>query len=418
MFNYNFITNNYRKEIVFFFILYFSLIIGFIFNENSSGGAYLDYINQKRISKDFSTNFLDTLLNYDKYTTRHSPVLIIFLSLFEKIKLNDFFIRQIYLHINLLLPFFFYLSLKIKFSKIDNIILMMLVGLIFTSPIFRSLSIWPDSRLLGLTLFSISIFYYLKYLNSKSYIYTLHNILFYSAASYVSPNFSVFSLFFMYSYLKDLKFFSIKFISLIILNLFLSSFAFFYIFYLKINFLNQAAIVTETPEYIFSLNYFNQLLIIPSIFLFYFIPFYLTKILQERFINLKLFFISFIILIFSMYFFDYKYEYTGGGIFFNISNFLFANNYLFYISSYIGILILLKISLICFENFLLIFLIFLSNPQMSIYHKYYDPFYLLLIFLLFSIKINLRKMKILKNTTFIYVYFILFLLLNFIKKYV
>ena len=222
----------------------------------------------------------------------------------------------------------------------------------------------------------------------------------------------------MYSYLKDLKFFSIKFISLIILNLFLSSFAFFYIFYLKINFLNQAAIVTETPEYIFSLNYFNQLLIIPSIFLFYFIPFYLTKILQERFINLKLFFISFIILIFSMYFFDYKYEYTGGGIFFNISNFLFANNYLFYISSYIGILILLKISLICFENFLLIFLIFLSNPQMSIYHKYYDPFYLLLIFLLFSIKINLRKMKILKNTTFIYVYFILFLLLNFIKKYV
>ena len=152
--------NFFDKEIVFLFLLYISLLIGFFFNENSTGGAIIDYLNQKEILKLFALNFRETFLNYDNFSTRHSPVLIIFLSLFEKLNLSDFIIRLIYLHLNLILPFIFFKCLKLKFKNIDRKILIILVSLIFLSPTFRSLIIWPDSRILGILFFTLSIYFF------------------------------------------------------------------------------------------------------------------------------------------------------------------------------------------------------------------------------------------------------------------
>ena len=81
--NFNSSMNHFdNKWIIFYSLLYFSLIISLVFGENSTGGAIKDYVNHKSISKDFSRDFYDTLFNYDKYNTRHSPVLTIFLSIF------------------------------------------------------------------------------------------------------------------------------------------------------------------------------------------------------------------------------------------------------------------------------------------------------------------------------------------------
>ena len=101
-FNYN--NDISYKYIIFFLLLYSSLIIGFIYDENSTGGALLDYNNQKRISESFSLNFSQTFLNFDSFATRHSPVLIIFLSFLENISLDDHSIRLIHLHLCLFLP--------------------------------------------------------------------------------------------------------------------------------------------------------------------------------------------------------------------------------------------------------------------------------------------------------------------------
>ena len=75
-----FINNNLslNKEVLFLVFLYLSLIISFLIGENSTGGAILDYENQKLVSLNFASNFNETLLNYDNFRTRHSPVLIIF----------------------------------------------------------------------------------------------------------------------------------------------------------------------------------------------------------------------------------------------------------------------------------------------------------------------------------------------------
>ena len=134
-------------------ILYFSLLIGFYYNEDSTGGALIDYFGQKPISINFSNDFLNTFLNYDEEATRHSPVLIILLSFLEKFQVNDLLIRLINLHICLILPIIFYKCLEIKFFNIDKRYLILLSGLIFLSPTFRSLSIWPDSRIWGVLFF-------------------------------------------------------------------------------------------------------------------------------------------------------------------------------------------------------------------------------------------------------------------------
>ena len=44
----NFLENIYSSHQIVIFVLYISLIVGFAFNENSTGGAYIDYIGQKK----------------------------------------------------------------------------------------------------------------------------------------------------------------------------------------------------------------------------------------------------------------------------------------------------------------------------------------------------------------------------------
>ena len=180
----NFLENIYSSHHIVIFVLYISLIIGFAFNENSTGGAYIDYLGQKQISISFSNSFLETLLNFEQEQTRHSPILIMLFSYFEKIELDDLFIRLINLHICLFLPIFFYKCLKLKFADIENKYLILFSSLIFLSPTFRSLAIWPDSRLWGLTFFVISIYYFLSYKNDKDFKNCLLTILFYSIGSY------------------------------------------------------------------------------------------------------------------------------------------------------------------------------------------------------------------------------------------
>ena len=139
------IIKNYNFNLV-ICLFYLISILAFFLNLDPNGGAYLDYINQKRISNIFANDFLNSLFNYDKFSTRHSPVLLIILSFLEKANLPDLFIRLIAFHFCLLLPIFFYKLLSLKFENYNKKNLLLLTCLIFLSPTFVSLSIWPDRR--------------------------------------------------------------------------------------------------------------------------------------------------------------------------------------------------------------------------------------------------------------------------------
>ena len=413
-------NNNLKKKILFFSFLYATLIISFILNENSTGGAYKDYINQKLISIEFGKNFFETLLSYDQFSTRHSPILIIFLSFLEKISLNDYLIRFLHLNICLLLPIFFYKSLKLKYVNLKDDIIYLLTGLIFISPVFRSLAIWPDSRLLGLTFFTISIYYFIKYLETKKFKYCLFNLIFYIFASYLSPNFSLFAIFFLYKFFENFKIFSKEFILILVINFICSLPAIYYLFILDVNFLNKsAAIGVGNENNIFFTNFYNQILLISSIILFYFLPFIILKIANfEKEINYKNIVLSVLIFIICVINFNYNPNYTGGGIFYKFSDYLFNSNYFFYIFALLGIYLIIQTASISFDNFLIMLIIFISNPQITVYHKYYDPLIIIILFLLLNIKIDFDNKNSRKYFIFIYIYFSLFLITNIFKNYV
>ena len=416
--------NFFSENQIFFLLifLYFTILVGFLLGEDSNGGAYLDYVNQKKITGYFAKDFFSTFLNYDNYTTRHSPVLLIFLSFLEKIHFNDYFIRLIYFHICLFLPITFYFILKLRFrdKNIEKKYFLILLGLIFLSPTFRSLSIWPDSRLIGLTFFTISILFFFKFFDEKKFNYIFLNIFFYAVSSYFSPNFSVFAIYFVYKYLKFFGINSIKLYIIVFLNLILATPALYYFFILDINFLNKSAAIGIGDENtIFFTNVFNQILIIPSIIFFYYLPFYLTKTFYiEKLINYKNLFLTIIFFVISIIFFDYKYEYSGGGIIYKFSNYFFNNNLLFFIFAFISLAIIINIALEKIENFIIILLMIISNPQITIYHKYYDPFLLILFFSLLLLNIDLNQLKNLKKILFLYSYFFIFLLINILKSFV
>ena len=184
-----------KRSVNLILILYFFLIIGFILNYDPNGGAYNDYQNHLRVINDFKDSFIITLFNYDNYATRHSPVLYIFISLLYKLNIPDQIVRIIYLHINLLLPIVFYKCLLLKYTNINRKFLILFSGLILLSPTFWSLSIWPDSRLLGLTFFCVSIYYFLNFKNQNNFSNSIKCIIAYGISAYVSPNFAVFSIF-------------------------------------------------------------------------------------------------------------------------------------------------------------------------------------------------------------------------------
>ena len=105
----------------------------------------------------------------------------------------------------------------------------------------------------------------------------------------------------------------------------------------------------------------------------------------------------------------------GGGIFFKTSKLLFENNYLFYFICFFSLFFLIEICKNNLNNIMIIFCLVLSNPQITIYHKYYDPLILIIFLLLLNFKADSKKLFKLKNLIIFYIYFAFFLVINILK---
>ena len=150
------------------------------------------------------------------------------------------------------------------------------------------------------------------------------------------------------------------------------------------------------------------------------IPFLISKSVNIKFKNINTINLIFLLILFciSLYFFNYKFEYTGGGIFFKISNFIFENNLFFFVFVIFSLIFNYLIFSSSINNLLIILLLILSNPQLTIYHKYYDPFLLILFLTLFDLDLNKKKLFSQKSINVFYSFSLLFLLLSISKSYV
>ena len=407
-----------RNNIYFFFILYISLLLGFYFDENLNIGAKPDwYFTNFPVIKDFSENFSKTFLNYDLYGHRHSPVYLIFLSFFSKIGINFDLIRFLHLNISLTLIYLFFKCLMIKFKNIDINILFLLSISIFLSPTFRSLAIWPDSRIIGLIFFVLSIYEFLKFYDNKSIKSFYKTIIFLILASYISPNFSVFIIFYFFYFFKVVK---IKHILCGLFLCILSSIpALYYIFILDINFLlagTPGRIENEAISLDF--NFSNKILIISTIIFFHFIPFLSNKkFFYELISSTKKYFLIILLFFFiNLYFFDYLMLFTGGGFFFQLSNFVLNNNLIFYFFTFISFIVIANFFKYSLNNILLYTLLILSNIQNTIYHKYYDPFIMILFFLMTIHFLPEKFLSKKTNLIILYTFYFSYILLRILKK--
>jgi len=408
------------KNLLIFLILYVSLLLGFLLDENLNFGSYYDWIHvYVPPIQDFANNFYETLIGFEKYGQRHSPFYIIFLSLLLRLGLDLDTVRFLHMNGCIVFIFLFYHCLKLRFKDIDKFTLQLLSMFIFLSPTFRSLSIWPDSRLPGLIIFVLSIYFFLKFMKNnghKKVFFAFYSALSLILSSYISPNFSLFAIFLYLFFFKYLSYRS--FILLFLLSAILSIPMLYYIFILDVNFM----IAGRTPgieqtSIAFSFNISNKILIISSIIFFHLIPtiYFLTDSKQflqfskKKMINFIIFFAVVI------YFFNYQISFTGGGFFYQLSIYMFNNNIFFYCITFYTLFYIYYISSLSKTNLILLGILIISNIQNTIYHKYYEPLILIIVLLLFK-NLNFKKFLSSKiNIIYLYMAGLFYILIRAIK---
>ena len=409
------------KKNYLFIIFYLTILIGFYFDEDLLGGAKHDYFFHVRFIELFSKDLIEglSIYGYEDYLVRNSPIFYIILSQLNKL-IDLETIRLINSISSLLLVLIFYRCLKIKFKNVNNQILKILSCIIFLSPMVRSHAIWPYPIMWGLIFFTISVYYFLKFKDTKiqknKFFYI--SIIFLVISSYIHITFSVFGIYYFIYFLKNNTFdFSfIKFVNLIFI---ISVPAIWFIFFREgIYFFKGPEGFERTYYDIF--NIFNKIAIISTIMFFYLIPFFDNKLMFRDIKKFSIFEILSVIFIFTLCIVFFNYPYTnsfGGGYFFKLSNLIFKNNILFYLFFLITLFIFIKVFEYNFNNFILLFILLTCyNLQFTIYIKYYDPLLLILYFLLFEISIVEKFLKKSNSLQRIYFFSFTILFIFFIKE--
>ena len=379
-----------RNIYLIYLFLYFSLLLGFYFNEDFVLGYNIDYFWHYEIVSLFEKDFTKTLLNFHKETTSHSPFFYVFFLFLKKISFNESTTRLINLHLSLFIPYFFYLCLKLKYNFHRTNLKSLIPCIIFFSPYFRSSSVWLGSENLSLIFLLVSFYFFLKYESNKEKNLSniLLNALFVAIAAYFRPIYALFSIYFFLRFYLDLKL-SNRLIYYVLVNILLSFPAFYYIFVLDINFLSA-----HIDHRIEIARFVNQFSITISIILFYSIPFLATNIndnLKLSVFKIQNIILSVIFLFMLINYFNYNLNY-GGGIFYKTSLIIFKNNYFFYFLSLIGFNVLLSTLFLNSNNkdkisdFILFVVLIFLEIDIIFYHETYDPLLYFIFFLLVKSK--------------------------------
>ena len=297
--------------------------------------------------------------------------------------------------------------------------------LVFLSPTIRSLSIWPYNQIWGLLLFILSIYYFLKFKETRNKVIkfklSLKFLFFLIMSSYIHPSFAIFILYYIF-HLYDAYKFSKHSFYLILFCLSLSIPFLIYLFSTNVvhAFYSAEGIDISISQ---SLNLSNKIIIISSMFLFFILPVInINKTIEEiKLINFKILLIILFLGLVNIYYFNFPYFETGGfggGFFHKLSNKLFENNFLLYFMFIISLITMFGIFANKIDNYILFIVLILSNPQFTIYHKYFDPLIFILFLTLF--KFDIKKHFFEKKYKFFQLYSLsfLFLIMSLLKSYV
>ena len=96
---------------------------------------------------------------------------------------------------------------------------------------------------------------------------------------------------------------------------------------------------------------------------------------------------------------------------------LFKNNFIFYFFSFLSIGLILFFSKKNLNNILIFIILIVSNIQNTIYHKYYDPLLMILLFTLMNTDLSKAFFRKKINLIYPYIFYLIFILMRIIKNY-
>mgnify|MGYP006080340141 CR=1 FL=1 len=411
-----------KKKILIYLFFVLSLLTGYFFNENASGGAELDQTFLKPFIQKFSINFftgMDFYLNNDG-SKIHSPAFYLIIAPLLTLFQNFNAVNIFYLLICSLLPYIFFLVLKNKTKSNSGYIFLVSI-LIFISPYFRSSAIWMLGDNLSLLFFCVSIYFYSKIENDKkNFLYYFLCLFFLICCCYIRYYYAVFYLFYIFYFYNKIS--VIQFTYLIIFSFLISIPALYYFYYIFIEY-NFGKVLNN---YTHLINFYSNTLQILSILFFYLFPFVVLRLFN--FIsyyknNLKIINIFFLVVSSFLLVDTFIYEnlinisISGGGIFKKLAELLDFS--IPVILSFFSLISLLILDFVFKENrvhnYILLIILITCFPLTIIYQKYLDPLFFLFFFGL--VRSNFILDALLKRYTpiiFLFIYFGSFLLFSII----
>ena len=363
-----------KLNLVIYFILSISLILGLILGEDSSGGGSIG---------DFHSTWILVEKPFDPQSMHFEfkfPLHYWIASIIFKILNNVFLFKLFYVLMTLFLPFLFYKCLEIKFSDVEKNKLFLFSLILLLLPSVRTSAVWPNTQITAIFFFLISIYYFLKWeqLNdfvkiNKSLMLTLT---FMSLAVYTRQIYALIYLYFVFIFYKKFSF--KKFLQVCLITLIFA-----------IPGLIFVIIWPKIIQVTFDSSLQNSLLVNLSIISFYLVPFFfiIFALNKKKFILDNKFFIfstlSIIFIFISSNYFDYNFK-MGGGVLMKVSLLLIGDYKLFFLSSFLG---LISCYLLCknnLSNIVLTLLIIFGISAYMIFQKYYEPMMLILMFLIYK----------------------------------
>jgi len=412
----------------FLLLILLSYILGFFLRENIAGGAEKDFLffTWPGILA-FKENFANTIINWSKIGEGSTPLFHILNAYLNPFTYNQISFQASIALISLLNVVFFSQILVEKF-KLKNVDALLYSSIFLILPFFRSSGFWGITENLGWLFLIVSIKFFLKVEKNKNFLFKniFLTCLFSSLALYTRPYLIFFPIFIALYFLINKKYTKLKFTSIFYVIFSLPGWILLYLWDGKIYLgegINRINFIEENhhPKFIL-----QNLIIFPSIVLFYLLPIEFLNFFQKLKIDKNKLFKFLILFLFlitlnSLNLFDYLEETKlGGGAFLKLNQFFFKDNFIFFILiSSLGIMVIVEYLKFSNKNFVLfiIFLFIYSTPK-YIYQEYFEPLVLILLFSVLDLKHETIKLiKTNQSIIFFYTYFIGYFVVSYYYRY-
>ena len=397
------------------FVYSLSLIIliyffyGFFSNENTAGaGGYngdfkLIWENLALFKEGIVVN-----LNNHNYTDSRTPLSYIIHILFNPFIYNEEVFRLSNLLISSSIPFLLFFTIKEKYPKLDNSLLVLLSLTVTLSPYFRTTSFWALGENYGIIFLLLSYSVYSsfkknlkKYTNYKKLFIIFFLCLFSSLIVYFDQKL-VFAPFLILLFLLNLRV-EITFKIYSIILFFIFSLPYFYLIYLWGSLIPPSANVARevgSSIHLFHPGYCLTILML-TIFPFIFlnnenVDSFKNKIFNKNFIYISILFLFYSLLVVSFGDFE-NLKIDGKGSVHKMLLILIEDTNIRLVFTLIGFFFSLIFTYLIFDNkidlLIVAYFIVLSIFTFPFYQEYLDPLFYILIFSFFKSKFKFENKK-------------------------